>query len=150
MYCTGIHATDENIIRRIFPTNWSRYIYRIVFVVRMSSLFLLIYCSIDFEHLHGMNYTVCDKRIQLGFSQTQFVTPCLFVRLSAFHQVLKKVKYEYFPPTFSFAYAVVSYYSGIKIILRHLLDIHTNSCIYEVSKPVIFLSITAFRDLSNS
>jgi hypothetical protein len=58
----------------------------------MPSLNLLIYCTIGFEQMHGMNYTENDKRIKLGVSETQFVTPCLSVRLSVFPQVLKKLK----------------------------------------------------------
>jgi hypothetical protein len=109
----------------------------------MPSLMLLIYYSTVFEQLHGMNYTEHVKRIKLGFSETQFVIPCLSVRLSVFPQVLKNIKY--FPLNFSFADSVVSYHSGIKRILRHLLDIHTNSCIYEVSKHEIPLCLTALK-----
>jgi hypothetical protein len=109
----------------------------------MPSLFLLIYCSIVFEQLHGMNYIEHDKRIKLGFSETQFLTPCLSVRLSVFPQVLKNIKQC--PLNFSFADAVASYHSGIKRILRQLLDIHTNTCIYEVSTHEIPLHLTAFK-----
>ena len=59
----------------------------------------------------------------MGLSYSEFVTSCLSVCTSLFPQVLQNP--NYFPVTFSLADAVHRHYSVIKIILYHLLDIHT-------------------------
>jgi hypothetical protein len=114
------------------------------FLGPMPCLFLLTYCCILFERMLGMNYALRDKLIKLGISEKTIrdtVSICWSISLSSSFE--KNI--TYFPVTFSFADVDFSYYSVIKIIVRQLLDIHTKSCIYEVSQLEIPLPLTAFK-----
>jgi hypothetical protein len=72
----------------------------------------------------------------------------LSVWLSVFHQDFKTL--NKFWRNFSIADSFLHYYSGIKIILYHFLDIYKNSCFYRLRKTKTFLLNRFLSTTSNS
>ena len=71
-----------------------------------------------------------------------YLSICLYVCLFIFSEVFKTL--NYFQVNFSPADAVHRYYTGFKIILYRLLDIHTKQLFLSVSKCELYF-LTCFR-----
>ena len=106
-----------------------------VLVLPMLSQLLLTDCCLVHEWL---------KEIKVGFSYSQLVTSCLPVDLSVCHLPSSFESLNYFPLTFSLDGAVLRYYSGIKIILCQLIDIHLKKGVFIDFENINNFFLTSF------